>query len=100
MANKKDTRKSKNVLILDYIVDGKSQALKIFMQRKLKSRFTGQGKIKGYPNRRLVAVSFLEEDNDLFEACMEQLLAEAPQDGLTVERVMQEKDVLLTGVAC
>ena len=99
MANKMDTRKSKNVLFLDYIVDGKSQARKIFLQRKLKYHITGKSKIKGYSNRRLVAVSFFEEDNDLFEACIEQLRAEAPQDGLTVERVMQEKDVLLAGVA-
>lgn len=98
MAKKNNTRERMNVWFLDYLVDGKSRAEEIFRQRKLKRRISGRNGIKGYPNRRLVSITFWEEDDDLFESCLKQLWEEAPQevreDGLTVERVLHENLVM------
>ena len=85
-------------MFLDYLVDGKSRAEAIFRQQKLKRRIRERHGIKGYPNRRLVLITFWDEDNDLFESCLKQLWEEAPQkvreDGLALSRFLDEDLVI------
>lgn len=95
-------RKRTYVWFMDYLVDGKSHAEEIFCKYKLKHWISVRNGVKGYPNRRMVYIAFWEEDNELFKECLEQLRAEAPQevleDGLTVERVLHEKLLILSGL--
>lgn len=94
----------RDFLFLDYLIDGKSHAEKIFRRRKLKYRIRWRTGIKGYPNRHLVLVNFSEKDSDLFESCFEQLCEDTPkevlEDGLTLQFVMREHLVMNSTETC
>lgn len=92
--------KRMRVYFLDYNVDGKSTAAKIFRQKKLSSRRTlKKYPLKGNSQRVLVEMTIKNADYDLFVDCIRELIATAPQpireSDLTVEQVLHKNLLLL-----
>lgn len=90
-----------SIWALDYVVEGKSILEEAFRQRKLKRRVTARREIKGYPNHRFISFMVFGDDQmKVLDLCWKDYINNAPQeafeDGLTVQKVMNDNLVVYT----